>query len=92
MEKPRKRFEEHNDESGESCGCESLSESYPCEIEQEGYNSGLDAMSTWIDGEIPNEKEIEDTIRKCSEYNHINAKWASREIRALLTQRLGGKP
>jgi rubredoxin len=32
---------------------------------------------------VPTKKEIEDTIRKCSEHNHINATWAAKEVFSL---------
>lgn len=36
-------------------------------------------------------EEIENTIRKCSEHNHVNATWAAKEVHALINRKLKGQ-
>jgi hypothetical protein len=58
-----------------------------------GYNEGLDAMSAWIEGELPSEDEIKGVLKE--HHDHVDNMFyisdCAHAIHKLLTQRLGGR-
>jgi hypothetical protein len=61
------------------------------ELRNIGFNAGLDAMSTWIEGAVPTVEDIEYIIMLNSTCDFEEINKLSKAIRAMLTQRLGGK-
>lgn len=74
MEKPRKKEPELND----TCTVE-----YAC-----AYNNAIDAMSTWLEGEVPTVEQIENILMK-QELRSAND--VAKEIHFLITRKLIGK-
>lgn len=58
-------------------------------IEAMGYNKGLDAMSTWLEGEVPTVEEILNLFPM--EWPKYKCKIIAESIHALITRKLTGK-